>query len=220
MRSLVLVVALGLSTVTPNLASAQKAELARYQRAALRGVIRLEDPDAFQAAFKGKSAAEARAAGAQLAARGVPRLSAEDLKHRAELMVDFTGRANTKTCGKWAQGGASGEEVVAMIAKLDSVALDNWVDLSLRATIAELRQSPAAHTGTQTDVLKLFQQLPTTMSEKDAERFQSVLATFEKASAKEACWFGRQLYVAALALQPTDRDQALRTLAWVETQGS
>lgn len=220
MRSLVLVVALGLSAVTPNLASAQKAELARYQRAALRGLTRLEEPDAFQAAFQGKSPAEARAAGAQLAARGVTRLSAEDLKYRAELMVDFTGRANTKTCGKWAQGGASGDEMIAMIAQLDSVALDGWVDLSLRATVAEVRQSPAAHTGTQADVGTLFQQLPTTMTEKEAERFHSVMATFEKASLKDACWFGRQLYVAALALEPADRDQALRTLAWVETQGS
>ncbi len=220
MRSLVLIVALVVAGAVTKPALAQKAELARYQRAAMRGLTRLEEPDAFQAAFKGKSPAEARTAGQQLAARGVTRLSAEDLKYRAELLIDFTGRANTKTCGKWAQGGASGEEVIGMIAKLDSVALDDWVDLSLRATMSEVRQSPAAYVGTQADVGKLFQQLPTAMTEKESERFHSVMATFERASPKDACWFGRQLYVAALALQPTDRDQALRTLAWVETQGS
>jgi hypothetical protein len=60
------------------------------------------------------------------------------------------------------------------------------------------------------------------MTEKESERFHSVMAGFDKASPKDACWFGRQLYVSALALQPGDRDHALRTLAWVETtsQGS
>jgi hypothetical protein len=38
--------------------------------------------------------------------------------------------------------------------------------------------------------------------------------------AQDACWFGRQLYVSALALQPAEREHALRTLAWLETQGS
>ena len=143
MRWMVLIAALGLLGAVPSAASAQKAELARYQRAAIRGLGRLEEPAAFEQAFKGKTQEEARASGAQLAARGVVRLSAEDLKYRAELLVDFTGRANTKTCGKWSRGGVSGEEVIAMIAQLDSVALDEWVDLSLRAAMAEVRQKPA-----------------------------------------------------------------------------
>jgi hypothetical protein len=105
-----------------------------------------------------------------------------------------------------------------MVARLDSVALDDWVDLSLRATMAEVQQTPAAFTGTQADLVELFQRLPTTMTEKDAKRFQSVMAAFERASPKDACWFGRQLYIATLALKPEERDLALRTLAWVEVQ--
>lgn len=201
-------------------ASAQTAELARYQRAAIRGLGRMEEPAAFQKAFAGKSPEEARTAGAKLAARGVGRLSAEDLKYRAELLVDFTGRASTKTCGKWSRGGASGEEVIAMVAELDSTALDDWVDLSLRATVAELRQQPAAFVGTQADVVKLFERLATAMTEKESERFNSVMAKFEKASVNDVCWFGRQLYISALALKPEERDHALRTLAWIETQSS
>jgi hypothetical protein len=219
MRWMVLIAALGLLSAVPP-AAAQKAEVARYQRAAIRGLGRLEEPAAFQQAFKGKSLEEARAAGAQLAARGMVRLSAEDLKYRAELLVDFTGRANTKTCGKWSRGGASGEEVIAMVTQLDSVALDDWVDLSLRATMAELRQKPAGFVGTQADIVKLFEQLPTTMTEKESERFHNVMAKFDKASPKDACWFGRQLYISALSLKPEERDHALRTLAWIETQST
>jgi hypothetical protein len=220
MRWMVLIAAVGLLGSMPCAASAQKAELARYQRAAIRGLGRLEEPAVFQKAFEGKSQEEARAAGAKLAARGVVRLSAEDLKYRAELLLDFTGRASTKTCGKWSRGGASGEEVIAMVAQLDSVALDDWVDLSLRATMAEVRQMPAGFAGTQTDVVKLFERLATAMTEKESERFNSVMAKFEKASPKDACWFGRQLYISALALKPVERDHALRTLAWIETQSS
>ena len=220
MRWMVLIAALGLLGAVPSGASAQKAELARYQRAAIRGLGRLEQPAAFEQAFKGKTPEEARASGAQLGARGVVRLSAEDLKYRAELLVDFTGRANTKTCGKWSRGGVSGEEVIAMIAQLDSVALDDWVDLSLRAAMAEVRQKPAGFAGTQADIAKLFERLPSTMTEKESERFHTVMARFDKASPKDACWFGRQLYLSALALKPEERDHALRTLAWIETRSS
>jgi hypothetical protein len=218
MRPLVLVAALGLLGSVPGFASAQNAELARYQRAALRGMGRLEEPMTFQEVFKGKSPEEARAAGQQLAARGLSRLPAEDLKHRAELLLDFTGRADTKVCGRWAKGGATGEELIAMIAQLDSVALDGWVDLSLRSTVAEVRQTPAAFAGTQADIGKLFERLPTVMTAKESERFFAVMAKFDKASPKDACWFGRELYVAALALKPEERDHALRTLAWIEVQ--
>ena len=220
MRSMVLIAALGLLGGVPSAASAQKAELARYQRAAIRGLGRLEEPAAFEQAFKGKAPEEARASAAQLAARGVVRLSAEDLKHRAELVLDFTGRANTKTCGKWSRGSASGEDVIGMITQLDSVALDDWVDLSLRATVAEVRQTQASFAGTQADIAKMFEHLSTAMTEKESERFHTVMAKFEKASPKDACWFGRQLYISALALKPEERNHALRTLAWLETQSS
>jgi hypothetical protein len=140
MRSLVLIAALGLLGAAPGTVWAQKAELARYQRAA-------QDPAAFHAAFQGKKPEEARVVGQQMASRGLIRLSAEDLRRRAELMLDFTDRAGTKACAKWSRGTATGDEVVTMIAKLDSVALDEWVDLSMHATLAEIRQAPAPHTG-------------------------------------------------------------------------
>jgi hypothetical protein len=220
MRLLVLTVALGLLGAVPGQVSAQKSELARYQRAAMRGVARMPEPAAFERAFKGKTPEEARTAGQQLATRGLVRLSAEDLKRRAELLLDFTGRAKSKACGKWSRGGATGEEVIAMMAKLDSVALDEWVDLGLRASMAEVRRKPAAFPGSSEDIAKLFERLPTAMTEKDAKRFRKVMATFTTASDKDACWFGRQLYISALALEQTQRDHALRTLAWIDTQPS
>ena len=102
MRSMVLFAVLALLGVVSSPASAQKAELARYQRAAMRGLGRMEEPAAFENVFKGKSPEEARTVGQQLASRGLIRLPAEDLKYRAELMLDFTGRANTlrHDCGR------------------------------------------------------------------------------------------------------------------------
>ncbi len=199
-------------------ASAGKAELARYQRAALRGLERPEVQEAFEQAFKGKKPEEVRAIAQQLAMRGVQRLSTEDLERRAKLMLEFTGRASTNACGNWAVGKSSPDEMMTMIVQLDSVALDGWVALSMRATVAEVRQKPAAFPGTQADISKLFERLPAAMTKAEAERFHAIAATFERASREDACWFGRQLYVAALSLKPKERDHALRTLAWIETQ--
>ena len=199
-------------------ASTQKADLARVQRATLRGLERPEVQAAFAEAFKEKKPDEVRVVAQQLAARGVQRLSTADLRRRAELLLAFTGRASTTACGQWARGQAGRDDMLAMIAQLDSVALDAWVDLGMRATVAEVRQKPAAFPGTEADVSRAFERLPTAMTKAEVDRFHAVAATFERASPEDACWFGRQLYVAALALKPNDRDHALRTLAWMEAQ--
>lgn len=201
-------------------ASAQEADLARVQRATLRGLERPEVQAAFNEAFKGRKTDEVSATAQQLAMRGVQRLSAEDLRRRAELMLEFTGRASATACGDWARGKANRDDMVAMVAQLDSVALDAWVGLSMRATVAEVRQKPAAFQGTGADLSRVFERLPNAMTKAEAEQFHAVAATFERASPEDACWFGRQVYVAALALKPSDRDHALRTLAWMETQPS
>jgi hypothetical protein len=202
---------------TSNPAATQKADLARVQRATLRGLERPEVQAAFEKALKDKKPDEARAVAQQLATHGVQRLSTGDLRRRAELLLEFTGRANTTACGQWARGQAGRDDMVAMIAQLDSVALDTWVDLGMRATVAEVRQKPTAFPGTEADVSRVFERLPTAMTKAEVDRFHAVAATFERASPEDACWFGRQLYVAALALKPNDRDHALRTLAWMET---
>ena len=203
---------------TSSPAAAQKADLARVQRATLRGLERPEVQAAFEKALKGKRPDEARAVAQQLATRGVRRLSTGDLRRRAELLLEFTGRASATACGQWARGQAGRDDMVAMIAQLDSVALDAWVDLGMRATMAEVGQKPAAFPGTEADVSRVFQRFPTVMTQAESDRFRAVAAAFEHASAEDACWFGRQLYVAALALKPNDRDHALRTLAWMEGQ--
>jgi len=202
----------------PTSAPVEKADLSRVQRATLRGLERPEVQAAFNQAFKGKKPDEVRVVAQQLAVGGVQRLSTGDLRRRAELMLEFTGRASATTCGQWARGQAGRDDMVGMIAQLDSVALDAWVDLGMRATVAEVHQKPAAFPGTQADVSRVFERLPTAMTKAEAERFRAVAVAFERASPEDACWFGRQLYVAALALKPNERDHALRTLAWLETQ--
>jgi hypothetical protein len=46
------------------------------------------------------------------------------------------------------------------------------------------------------------------------------MGRFEKASDEDACWFGRQLYRAALGLEGKQREHVLRTLAWLEVRPS
>jgi hypothetical protein len=220
MRSLVLIVVLALLLGSPMPASGQSADMARFQRASLRVIQQEKAAEVLNKALKGKKPDEARLAGQQLAARGVIRLKAEDLKRRAELMLDFTGRAGKKVCGGWARGTVTPEQTVHMVAQLDSAAFDGWMLLSVRSMIAEVRGKPKAFSGSDKDITKMFGALATAMTPAENERFSGVMGRFEKASDEDACWFGQQLYRSALALKEKERDHALRTLAWIEVQPS
>jgi hypothetical protein len=220
MRSLILVGALSLLAGVSVTASAQTMEMARYQRAAVRAVNREDAAEALTRAMKGKKPDEARAAGLQLASRGAARLKGDDLKRRAEIILDFTDRAGAKVCSAWARGTATPDQTAQMVAKLDSVPLDDWVRLSVRAMVAEIKEKPKAFTGSQKDVSKMFESLDAAMSPSDSQRFHDVMGHFNKASNEDACWFGQQLYRAALALDGKRRDHTLRTLVWLEQQPS
>jgi hypothetical protein len=219
MRSLILVGALSLLAGVSG-AAAQSMDMARYQRAAVRAVNREDAAKTLNQAMKGKKPEEARAAGHQLAARGAARLKGEDLKRRAEIILDFTGRAGTKVCSAWARGTATPEQTTQMVSKLDSVLLDDWVRLSVRAMMAEIKEKPKPFNGSQKDVSKMFESLHSAMSPDDSQRFHDIMGRFDKASNEDACWFGQQLYRAALALDGKRRDHTLGTLVWLELQPS
>jgi hypothetical protein len=195
-------------------------EMARYQRAAVRAVNREDAAEAITRAMKGKKPEEARATGHQLAARGAARLKGDDLKRRAEIILDFTDRAGVKVCSAWARGTATPDQTSQMVAKLDSVPLDDWVRLSVRAMVAEINEKPKAFNGSQKDVAKMFESLDAAMSPSDSQRFHGVMGSFDKASNEDACWFGQQLYRGALALDGKRREHTLRTLVWLELQPS
>jgi len=220
MRSLMLVGSLSLLAGVSTAASGQSMEMARYQRAAVRAVNREDAAEALNRAMKGKKPEEARAAGYQLASRGAARLKGDDLKRRAEVILDFTNRAGAKVCSAWSRGTATPDQTAQMVAKLDSVPLDDWVGLSVRAMVAEIKEKPKAFNGSQKDVGKMFESLDAAMSPSDSQRFHDVMGRFNKASDEDACWFGQQLYRAALALDGKRRDHTLRTLVWLELQPS
>lgn len=220
MRSLGLVAAVGLLAGTAVPVSGQGVDMARFHRASVRAVQSEKAADVLTQAMKGKKPEEARAAGQQLAARGAARLKGDDLKRRAELMLDFTERAGTKICAGWAKGTVTPEQTASMVAKLDSTAFDAWLVLSVRAMVAEVRGKPKAFTGSDKDLTRMFGALATAMTPSENQRFHDVMGGFDKASPEDACWFGRQLYRAALALEGKDREHALRTLAWIEVQPS
>jgi hypothetical protein len=219
MRSLMLVGALSLLAGVST-AWGQSMEMARYQRAAVRAVNREDAAEAITRAMKGKKPEEARATGHQLAARGAARLKGDDLKRRAEIILDFTDRAGVKVCSAWARGTATPDQTSQMVAKLDSVPLDDWVRLSVRAMVAEINEKPKAFNGSQKDVAKMFESLDAAMSPSDSQRFHGVMGSFDKASNEDACWFGQQLYRGALALDGKRREHTLRTLVWLELQPS
>jgi hypothetical protein len=220
MRPVVLITAFGLLGGLSAPASGQSVDMARYQRAAVRAVQHEKATEVLNQAMKGKKPDEARAAGRRLAARGAARLKGDDLKLRAELMLDFTTRAGTKVCGAWARGTVTPDQTAQMVAKLDSAAFDSWVVLSVRAMVAEVREKPKAFNATDEDMTKMFAALASAMTAAESKRFDDVMARFDKASNEDACWFGQQLYRAALALDGKRREHALRTLAWIEVQPS
>lgn len=219
MRSLAVVTALGLFFGASSV-SGQSAEMARYQRAAVRAVQQEKAADLLNKAMKGKKPEEARATGQQLASRGAARLKHDDLKRRAELMLTFTDRAGTKVCGAWARGTVTPEQTSKMVAQLDSTDFDAWMRLSVRAMVAEVRGKPKAFSGSEKDLKKMFEDLAKAMTPAENQRFGDVMSRFDKASAEDACWFGQQLYRAALALNGKQREHALQTLAWIEVQPS
>jgi hypothetical protein len=220
MRSVVLFTALVILAGTRAPVSAQGADMARFQRASIRALDHENASEVLNKAMKGKKPEEARANGQQLAARGVVRLKAEDLRRRAELMLDFTSQAGTKVCSAWSRGTVSPEQTASMVAKLDSAAFDHWVVLSVRSMVAEVRGKPKAFNGSDKDMTKMFGALATAMTPPENQRFHDVMSRFAKASNEDACWFGQQLYRAALALPGKQGDHALRTLAWIEVQPS
>jgi hypothetical protein len=220
MRSLMLVGVLGVLAGASAPAEAQGVDMARYQRAAIRAVNHEDAADVLNRAMKGKKPEEARATGQQLAMRGVARLKVDDLKRRAELMLSFTDRAGPKVCSAWSRGTVTPEQTTQMVAGLDSTSLDEWVRLSIRAMVSEIREKPKAFSGSQKDVAKMFESLDQGMSSSDSQRFHDVMGRFDKASNEDACWFGQELYRAALALDGKRRDHALRTLVWLELRPS
>lgn len=220
MRSVVLVAIVAILAGTPAPVLAQKADMARFHRASVRALNHENATAVLNQAMKGKKPEEARASGQQLAARGVVRLKTADLKRRAELMLDFTSQAGAKVCGAWARGTVTPDQTASMVAKLDSAAFDDWVVLSVRSMVAELRGKPKAFAGSDKDMTKLFSELATAMTSDENQRFHAVMTGFDKASNEDACWFGQQLYRSALALPGKQRDHALRTLAWIEVQPS
>jgi hypothetical protein len=194
--------------------------MARYQRAAVRAVRQENAADLINQAVKGKKPEDARATGQQLAARGAARLKHDDLKRRAELMLTFTDRAGKKVCGAWARGTVTPEQTTKMVAQLDSADFDAWMLLSVRAMVAEVRGKPKAFDGSDKDLKKMFGALAEVMTPADNQRFGDVMGRFDKASHEDACWFGQQIYRAALALDGKKREHVLRTLAWIEVQPS
>jgi hypothetical protein len=218
MRPISPILALGVLVGISTPALGQTMDMARYQRAAVRAVNREDAADVLNRAMKGKKPDEARATGQQLAMRGVARLKGDDLKRRAELILIFTDRAGWKMCNAWSRGTATPEQTSQMVAKLDSTDLDDWVRLSVRAMVSEIKEKPKPFDGSQKDVVKMFESLDNGMSSSDSQRFHDVMGRFDKSSNEEACWFGQQLYRAALALDGKRRDHALRTLVWLERQ--
>ena len=220
MRLPVHLVGLGVLMAVAPRAAAQTMDMARYQRAAVRAVNREDAAEVLNQAMKGKKPDEARASGQQLAKLGAGRLKSDDLKRRAELILDFTEKAGTKVCAGWSRGTVTPEQTTLMVAKLDSTAFDDWVRLSVRSMVAEIKNKPKAFEGSQKDIVKMFESLDQGMSSGDSERFHDIMGRFDKSNNEEACWFGRQLYKAALALDGKRRDHALRTLIWLETKPS
>ncbi|HJR15934.1 MAG TPA: hypothetical protein VJ808_03695 [Gemmatimonadales bacterium] len=220
MRSIVLVTACAILAGAWSPAFSQTADMARFHRASVRALNRENATEVITKAMKGKKPEEARASGQQLAARGVVRLKADDLKRRAELMLEFTSRAGSKVCAAWSRGTLTSEQTTSMIAKLDSAAFDDWVVLSVRSMTAEVRGKPKAFNGAQKDVTRMFEVLATVMTPDENQRFHAVMTGFDGASNQDACWFGQQLYRSALALEKKQREHTLRTLAWIELKPS
>lgn len=189
--------------------------LQRYQQAALRALMRSEHSELIMQNLNTGN-------GAQLSARGLARLTSEQLERRARIRLALMDEADVRICAAWSTGTATPDIVVPVLAHADSAALDEWMDLAMAAAAAELRQAPERAAYDEDDVLLLFELIGRQLPGSDRKRFWRVVTAVDAGMASDAaaCWLDRTIYRTALSLEPEVRGGALRTLIAIETDMS
>ena len=142
--------------------------------------------------------AQQQSLGFELAQRGLARLDRAALSRRAVLLSDLLHAADERTCAALGQARRGTANFRQAFEALGQAAIEEWVDLSVRAIAAELRDTPREAVS-QKDIARAQREFARTLSEHSVARLAKLPG--DGVSDADACWIGRTLY-ARLAAMP------------------
>ena len=156
-----------------------------------------------------RSREQGYSAGFQLTRNGMKRLDDRALERRASILAAVLDRLGEADCARAVRGDAgdlrqTSDRVMAALELLDPATINEWFELSYQAAVAELRRVPEPPLD-QPAVSEAMRALLATLPEPDARRLGGSLGTMARSSDADACWAGRTLYRAALALPEPQR---------------
>lgn len=163
--------------------------------------------------------AQAQRAGFELAQKGIARLDHATLEQRLEILAAASDKLDVAKCAVLARGGdpkdaqAMSAAMLQGLEALPPAQIDQWFDISLKATDAQLSNTPP-QTVAPADVQAAMKTLITSLPPDQQQRLMKVLPQMTQASDEDACWAARTLYKQTLATKEPVRGQ----LAWVFAQ--
>jgi hypothetical protein len=172
---------------------------------------RLSSRPEFQERVNGMSAVQAREVGQQLALRGLPRLTDDELVVRARVLGRILSVADTRTCAAIVNGTAA-PGLEAAIRRLSDDDMQQWLDLVFESTVAELEQRTVSKSPPRARVTHALASLSSRLSRENADLVRQVLAEPPARSADQACKAGRLLYGALPDLSAEDRAVLARAI--------
>ena len=181
----------------------------------------IRDPELdplLEAATKGLSYDESKKRGAQIAARGVLRLTREQHLQRVGFLAKVASIPGQEAlCAAMWTGGADEQSFYEAIAQLDSTAQAQFARLIRYAMIAELRKEPRAIVATDEQIGLIFELPAESMSAADSARYWSAVEAGPKATPQDACWAMRSLLSSMLALEEPGRTNAATIFGRIRT---
>jgi hypothetical protein len=184
-----------------------------------RMLRKLVNDPRYMALLKQGDKAKAQQAGFELAQKGIARLDHATLEKRLEILAAVSEKVDVPQCAVLARGGnpndaqAMSAAMLQGLERLPPAQIDAWFDMSLKATNAQLSNTPpqpVAPADVQAAMGSLVQALPA----DEQQRLMKVLPQIAQANDEDACWAARTLYKQALATKEPQRGQ----LAWVFAQ--
>jgi hypothetical protein len=136
---------------------------------------------------------------AEITHAGFRRLSDQELRGAYITMSQMLERVDMETCSAGGRNALSGEALERAMLKVDWDQVDNWVNATEDATIAELegKPFPAVSYGALVEARKQFEK---SLKPEELSRYWEVSARGTARSAENECWLARKKYSAVGSL--------------------
>jgi hypothetical protein len=158
--------------------------------------------------------ADAKRAGATLAAAGMVRLSDTDLRFRAGTLQRVMDRLPISECARVAREGASWLGPERLLEILNSPnEMDQFIKLALRSMLAEMRGNPPVIELSEAESNDAINALMATVPQAEQARYDRAMADLKSSSDADACWAGRITFAAVDSIAEPNASHLARLLA-------